>query len=207
MKPEDGLFEFVWSVCRDGYRYEERNVEEGIIPVVVKNSARFRNYRPLVEFPGLFRRLAHVPTEPGPIVEFANEFGLLWQESGDFDDYQFFVRSIFEMSYVVDAIDRGRHQDAQHIFNTPHFRPTFSIRLYALSGPRSQMKIQPLSLMAALWKQVAEEISTGTNFKKCKFCPMWFSYGPGTGRKNTKVFCSDRCRVAWNRQKKKEASK
>ena len=108
---------------------------------------------------------------------------------------------------MVGAIDRGLHEDARHIFNTPPIRLKFAIGLYPLSGPRPQMKIKPLSLMAALWKQVAEEISTGTNFKKCKFCPMWFSYGPGTGRKNTKVFCSDRCRVAWNRQKKKEASK
>jgi endogenous inhibitor of DNA gyrase (YacG/DUF329 family) len=44
--------------------------------------------------------------------------------------------------------------------------------------------------------------------RNCAHCGKSFAYGPGTGKRKTARFCSDRCRLgAWNKRRIEEGQK
>ena len=203
---KEGLFRFEWQVARNGYHLVQG---VGGIRVIKAKSGPVHGYRFGKEHEGLHRRFASLVREPEAVLEFANEFGLLWQPYGELEPYEEgWLRSIGETKAVVAAIDEKRFDAVWDIFNNGRIKPRFSAYIDPdESVPwRSRFKFVPESLMAAMWLQVADESTTGTKFKMCEWCTNWFPFGQGTGRKVTKRFCSDRCRVARNRWLKKEAS-
>ena len=113
--------------------------------------------------------------------------------------------SIASMERLVDVIDAGRRDEACELFNK-HVRPRLSARIEHEPGRRPQPQMIPFSLEGTMYIQLLDELTNTLSFKKCKWCPNWFSYGPGTGRRESKEFCFDRCRVAWNREKKRRAA-
>ena len=42
-------------------------------------------------------------------------------------------------------------------------------------------------------------ISGDFQIDKCSWCPNWFCFGVGTGRRKSSLYCSDRCRKAAHR--------
>ncbi len=233
----EGLFRFTWQVDQLGYdlKYRHREPEPGRRALIlgeivgwhlVRKGGPLREYWPLDDHPGLFRQFANLPedlspedqsTEPKDLLAFANEFGLLGYMSGTFtskseppdsEDLHSWQGYIHSFRLMVDAIEDGREQAACDAFDTD-IRPRMTVRVEP--GPfgsrRPSLHVTPLTLVGALWLQVAGQLTQGLEFRKCKQCPTHFPVGTGTRFRMTKIFCSDRCRVAWNRQKKKEASK
>jgi len=55
----------------------------------------------------------------------------------------------------------------------------------------------PTTLLDALWLQLAQALSVGTQFRQCKQCNIPFPVG-GKGRRLVARFCSDKCRIDFN---------
>ena len=233
MEPSASLFQFEWWVDQHGYElvYRESVSRRTTRTIegwhVQRRGGPVRAYRPLKDHPGLFRQFAHLPLEKESVLDFITQFGFLFphnQESELVNDWLVRAKGMGE---IVRSIDEGRTEEVMRFFNDetstatssgtrepiiPVFvlrrhLPHFSIRIGKNDRARTTLQVVPQSLIGAMWLQVAGEITDETEFRKCRHCPTWFSVGPGTGRWRTKLFCSDRCRVAWNRHKGKETSK
>ncbi len=225
MEISASLFHFEWYVDQKGYEpVSAQDLPPGTpSPVLLpppkhgwylrRKGGSLRAYRPLEDYRGLFRHFAYLPEEPQAILEFANKFGILGVGlSGPPDDenweehVHWWHTHIRGVRHIVEGIDSGKASSMASIFNQ-YVEPKMTIRIEAVRPQRASLHVVPTTLLAAIWLQVAGELTEGTSYKKCRHCPNWFPVGPGTGHKRTKMFCSTRCRVAWNRRKGKETSK
>lgn len=199
------LFEFNWAVDNDGYEVGESDGQPGVL-VIRGKGGPVGGYRFSKIHDGLFRRFAALPLNADSIVTFANEYGLLYQPSANWELYSDWIGAIQEMSALASAIDDGRNKDVWSLFNSGRISPIFHARIRPneLLPKKSEFLLQPASLMSAMWLQIADQSTKGTSFKQCAMCPTWFPYGPGTGVKPSKVSCSGKCRQALKRKKAKE---
>ncbi len=226
------LFDFEWYVDQRGYEaVSAEELPEGMDRPILDDPPKtgwflrrkggpLRWYRPLEEHPGLFRRFACLPYEPQEILRFANEFGLLGANrvhdfvDGDLqehlhereEDVLWWRPHITYMHDIVEGIDLGNENSMAEAFNrsvVPPMRPRIEVE----HGKRRSLQIAPTTLLAAMWFQVAGELTDGTKFKKCLSCSNWFPFGKGTGHRQTKSFCGDACRKRWHRHKEKEGQK
>ena len=215
----------MWSVDQDGYEaVSAEDLPEGVQRPVLqaaslpagqgfylkRKGGQLREYRPLDEQSGLARRFAYLPKTPSAILDFANEFGFLGLECSKHpDDVEWAEHSPWWHTHVqglrhfVERIDTDDKYSIASVFNE-YVEPEMTVRIEAARAKRPALKVAPLNLIAGMWLQVAGELTTGTKYRKCEWCPRWFSYGAGTGRRETRRFCSDGCRKAWNRHKKGE---
>jgi hypothetical protein len=219
------LFYFEWYVDQHGYdAVSAEDLPEGVRRPVLKaptlpagqgfylkrKGGPLRAYRPLDDQPGLARRFAYLPKTPSAFLEFANEFGFLGAECSEHpDDVEWEEHSPWWHTHVqgflsiVEGIDRDEKHSIASIFNQ-YVAPDMTVRIEAATAKRSALQVVPLNLIAAMWLQIAGELTDGTTFRKCDWCPTWFPYGPGTGHRETRRFCSPRCRKASNRYEKGE---
>jgi hypothetical protein len=56
----------------------------------------------------------------------------------------------------------------------------------------------PTTLLDALWLQLAQALSGGTQFRQCEQCNIPFPVGGKSGRRLVARFCSDKCRIEFN---------
>jgi hypothetical protein len=223
-RPDD-LFHFEWYVDEKGYEaVPAQDLPEGVPESALQTASlspgqgfdlkrkggRLRRYRPLVEEPGLARWFAYLKRRPPAYLDFANRFGFLgvgctehpdvheWREHSWWWDTH--VRGFLG---VVESIDAGDKFSIASIFNH-YVEPRMAVRIETARAKRPILKVVPLNLIDWMWLQVAGELTAGTKYRECKWCSRWFPYGKGTGHRETKRFCSDPCRKAWNRHSKGE---
>ncbi len=213
----DELFRFEWAIDQHGYEpasAEElpAGVERPVLeepPIgggwwIRRKGGPLRWYRPLESRRGLARRFASLPKDPAALLDFANEFGFLGVRQAGYErnvveEYALYWHQHMDfMRSVVKAIDDGHESLAVQTFNR-HVAPYMTIWIQPASEGRPPLHVVPVNLLAAMWFEIAGELTQGTQYKKCEWCPNWFPYGPGTGHKVTKRFCSDRCRKASKR--------
>lgn len=172
-----------------------------------RKGGSLRKIYPLEAEPGLARRFAYLSRKPQEILSFANEFGFLGEHLDELareEHVHWWHTHIQGMRYVVEGIDAGARLEMASVFNdyVGRDKPSMTVRIETGEGKLPSQIVVPTNLLSAMWLQVADEITKTINFRQCEQCPRWFSYGPGTQRRETKRFCSARCRVAWNRQQK-----
>lgn len=174
-----------------------------------RKAGPLRFIRPLEE-QGLFRRFAYLEKEESAVVAFANEFGFLglgltgppqllyWEE----DVHQWWAH-IDHFRGMINLIDAENQSEAAKQFNE-YVQPLMAARVNVAPLRRPTLQMAPTTLLAAMWLQVAGELTHGTKYKRCEWCPTWWSYGKGTGHKENRRFCSQRCQKAWNRRQQRE---
>lgn len=91
---------------------------------------------------------------------------------------------------IASSNDRETAVSARVLFNEPH--GAFLIH------------IVPRSLLAAIWLQCARVLTVNPTFRACENCGKWFESSADTKRKQTK-YCSDSCKVAASRSRRKAA--
>lgn len=80
--------------------------------------------------------------------------------------------------------------------------------ILALSGDEKlKMKLQPSSLLAALWTQFASAIENDTHFRRCLKCGKWFGVPFGFERGKPRLYCSNACNVKAYRERKQQGGK
>ncbi len=205
------MFQFEWPVDRDGYEWAHDRPGSEQPPYSILTGLRGwvirprggpkAFYRPLEEQPGLFRRFASLPQDDrDAILEFTNLFGML-DGSTNGTQLDIIADRIERFHIITGALDYSSPLVAAVAFND-FFHPRFTVQMDAAKSP-PRLSVEPTTLYGAMMLQVAMEISGTSKFKKCKQCPQWFPIGK-KGATIRKEFCSDRCRVAWNRRQKRE---
>jgi hypothetical protein len=62
--------------------------------------------------------------------------------------------------------------------------------------------IRPLSLVSFALIEMMQAIAKGAKVRRCARCSNFFTVAPDLGKRSTRTYCSDRCRVATARAKK-----
>ena len=210
-----------WQYHTSGYEVVPRPQTSGekLLVVQPKASVPVHGYTLGPEHAGLFREFAALDQTPESVVSFAGRYGLLWQEYGSFELFEDqWLISIAMVQALVSEYDQAiaandpeeKKQSFERIwelFNTDRIPIRFKLRMHphrTLAIPnKCWTEPVPENLMSAIWLQIADQVSQGTQFKRCENCPSWFPVGPGTRTKPTKRFCSTRCRVAWHQGRRK----
>ena len=165
--------------------------------------------RPLDGNPGLFREFADMKLKPSAIEDFVNTYGQLERQFGLdrlnvwFDQIRLMRKAVKSWEEANRRGDLNRwvaafNNHTELVGSSLHIgRAGANIELRIIGGtlPPS-LKIVPQTLNSAMWLQLAQRVSATTGLRRCQWCPRWFEYGLGTGRRKTGFYCSDRCRKA-----------
>jgi hypothetical protein len=75
--------------------------------------------------------------------------------------------------------------------------------------PRLHLRLQPTTLLGALWLQFGLAVDSLKRFGKCAECdcPFEVSHGRRTGKRTDAKFCSSRCRVGHYRARIEQAQR
>ena len=191
------LLRLRWERDPDGYHVQ------GIRLVAVGD--RVLIYKPLDEYPALFREFADLKCSPASIKAFANKYGLLTNDEAGAQRSTWYER-IKRMRESVALWKKGKKtgdlSEFIEMFNKGP-RGISSIGLVPTVDPeRPDLHIVPRDLLAGMWLQFGQAVSANMQLKKCLQCPTWFAYGTGTGRRKSGLYCSDRCRKAAHREQR-----
>jgi hypothetical protein len=210
---DESQFRFVWHVDQAGYTIEldePRGLGAVHEYLVCSRGGPLRSYWPLDE-DGLWLRFAETCKTPEGVLGFVNEFGLLTQSPERLD-------SILETAALIRRIAEhfhaGERAVATKLFAGSGMPTLKEAILWSAESPGVfEACLVPLKLRDALLHQACEAITGNRRFRRCRNegCPNWFRLGPhadtGEGRRTYTVrrqFCSDRCRVASARHRKRE---
>jgi hypothetical protein len=205
------LFEFQWWRCRDGYRLERSGL--------VSKSERFERYRPF-EISTLFAIFAKdTPASAQGMLSFCNRFGLLGGGRADFAEpwdrrkptYEAVVldQLLFQHRAIRRAFVQFENGDASELIkrcNGDEGLTFLRLRVSRDESGQLGIRLMPTDLIRALWVQFAQYACSGTRLFRCQRCNAPFEVGPGTKRRSTAKFCSDRCKMAAFRARVEEQS-
>ena len=65
---------------------------------------------------------------------------------------------------------------------------------WSAERPALELRLEPSSLLGALWLQLASAIARGVRFRRCAECGLWFELSPGSARSD-KLYHSNACRT------------
>lgn len=202
----DLMFDFTWYKDQSGYRLipaKPLKLRRGqsILDVssrdiqparIIRNGGTLQSYRPLDDFPNLFRYFVGMPRSENGVLEFVKRFGPLTYDGlhkeGDV------VPKIVDWASDMSQVLRGA------IVGMPLNKLNASI-VTDHNGMR--LKVLPTCLLDALWLQLAQVKSRGSaNFRECLRCRNLFMAGASADRRADAKFCSDECRIEFNSLKR-----
>jgi hypothetical protein len=210
----DGLFWFKWPVDQDGYELDERT--EGLLgdfgglsfqenpgpPLIRGRGGPPRYYHPLEAHPALWCEFAAECVDDHGILRFANKYGLLGNNHDGPESSLDVIDDTLREARVARAIaahhDAGSKAEAMEVFND-YAQPLLIAGIQCGKAGKQEIKMVPRTLRNALRLQMMDAITGQIPVRRCKNCTTWFPYGPGQKATVRKQFCSDRCRVAFDR--------
>ena len=186
--------DFTWFRHLQGYRFNSGRI--------VPKGEDIQSYRPLQDFPTLYKIFVdQCKTEKG-VLDFISKFGPLSVSPGNLITQKVLGLRAFMSTrgdLVRDVIDQAnlmrRQLDGRMV-------PQFPLaNLEAVLVPDTgtiKLKLAPSRLIDALWLQMAQSVSSGRGVQTCDFCGIPFEVGPGSGRRLDAKFCNDQHRIAFN---------
>jgi hypothetical protein len=202
---EDNPFQFDWPVDQQGHSIQKKEGDGRFIAtmysidVVRRRGGPRTFYRPLEDHPGLWRECADSCTSRDSIVAFADKYGLLTDnDETTVDDFLDLAARLRAIANHLDSSER----DKAAIAFAVQPQPFFAAGIRRDKKGKLVVALNPRTLSGALLFQACEAITGDFKFRKCKQCSRWFRMGTGAGTLR-KLFCSNRCRVAWSRRKRR----
>jgi hypothetical protein len=172
--------------------------------VIRPRGGPLREYRPMDDHPGLWRRFAACADASG-LLAFVCEFGLLYSiERADSFHHVDYILSTAELVHqIAKRIDCMLYAEAAALWNERAHPRLSAVLVSTPRHGRFELKPTPLTLIGALLMQTSEAIEHNQHWRHCRNdgCPEWFRIGDGA-HTSRREFCSDRCRVAWARHNK-----
>jgi hypothetical protein len=160
---------------------------------ILRKGGPLQSYRPLDEFPTLFRHFIQASRTEAGVLGFVQKFGPLTHAALQRRD------GIRNGDVVLDIIDSAEEMVKLlrgGIVAMPLKQLNASVVTEA-DGIR--LKVGPACLLDALWLQLAQAKSGGkASFRECLQCHTLFATGVGTDRRADAKFCSDKCRITFN---------
>ena len=216
------FFHLDWPVDLDGYRIETEKAPAGrrasvlgdTGPRIVRNGGRLDIRQPL-KADGLCRWIAKGEKTPEGALAIVSRFGFLFSAKARSESVAEIYDAIDVAWWLVNMADaKYWHLIEQWLAGVGHDNERFIHggigRLgvqFAPGAERPSLRLRPANLFNAALVQLLEEVSIGKPLKPCARpgCPEYFTYGPGTGKRETKEYCSPKCQNAHTYLKRKEA--
>jgi hypothetical protein len=216
--------ELTWNYAAD----HEEQYGPVLRPVIGKNEQE-RRYRPMDrDHAALFREFADLDyVSKEAILAFAHKYGSLGvptqQQSvrirnrrGESWDHHAYGEPFLRWAVEICLMREGLRLESRKRISTESARRTkwlFDRHLQHFQGrigfdgaglPR--LRVEPLTLISAMWLQLALAISGDKRFVACKFCRRMFEISTEqTGFRSHREFCSDSCKTKDYRKRKRTA--
>jgi hypothetical protein len=182
--------------------------------VLVPSDGPLKYYYPLDD-ESLWLQFADTCVDAEGVLKFATKFGRLSGSSESTDNRVEDILAIAaKFQHIMQLLKKGERRQAILLFHKDGHAPRMKEIIAWFSNNNMRFTLLPQTLQDALFHQVGEAITGNRPFRRCRNegCPNWFRLGPHAGsggRGSTTVttrreFCSDRCRVASARRKKRE---
>jgi hypothetical protein len=157
---------------------------------------------------GLYRRFAvadrpetYVPRKPARegVLDFVRTYGLLRNSR---EEQLWFIRDEMKaMRSVIDAADRHDWDALDGWLRKDETRRAIGVSATFYNAPgqeRPDVFFKPRDLISAMYLQLLQDVTDGTELRKCARpgCLEWFTFGAGTGRRKTKLYCGPSCQKA-----------
>jgi hypothetical protein len=217
MELRQGLFEFQWQRCPDGYRLDERRSDGpafsyvGTVPFIVPISSEQERYSPMLAAPDLHRRLADIEPSADGMIQFVNQFGLLggsWHEPPKEMGYNAATEFQAGIAELVHSKRSSKIRAAS--FNKWSESAQFTI----LMDPNGRMfHVVPKNLSNFILLRLATELSGDVEWRRCANprCNETFMVARGRGAVSSKAVGTIRketcgkeaCRKAFQRLRAK----
>jgi hypothetical protein len=203
-----GIYHFEWRRDKSGYEFR-REVRDGSTTwddeYVGGLGGPMDAYRPLEDHPALWRQFAQSCLTREGIIQFANKFGLTSEtvDGRQSERTEGIINFAKFLAVIAELHDRGERETAVANFNL-QARPQLTAQI--IKGEKGLLELKPIptSLGSAMMVQAAEALSGNYQFRRCRNCPEWLRLGPGS-HSARRMFCCDKCRVAFNRKMKRGA--
>jgi hypothetical protein len=205
--------DFEMTVDAKGYRLEHGRV--------VGRGGPKRRMR-LKDFPTLYLEFAKVQT-PEALLQFVNRFGRLTLDTAEKGQDGLEIRSAGDDARLV--LGRAKMLSTSfemlrgHMGNPPKWEGgkfeyeaaglkisgciPLPAKLSAALAPDPmtgvwQLRLQPPTLLDAIWLQVGQAIVSKADLKQCNHCGKWFEAGAASDRRRDAKFCSRECKIAFH---------
>jgi len=202
MPPLFAKVEFAWLVAANGYTLKpEQSTYKRLVPA----SGPQRQTRPFHKYPGLFKQFATIPASAEGVVKFANKYGLLHGDHENELALWLLHRTDFaELTAIKPGDNAGAPRDS---FRTAFERVNRILRsgIMVEISEAGGIVVKPRDLLAAMafqlgiWWGIDSE-----RFGQCLECGSTWMYGPGTGHRVNRRYCSIKCQEAAYYRRKKE---
>jgi len=184
------MIEFTWHRDEKGY-----NLIPGSSPRIVGKGGSQKLYRPLDEFPTLFKAFGNIQKTPGGVLDFFEIFGPLTHD-GEAGGKGEKLSTVIDWAKLMESRlqkVKGRQEDI----------PLNRLQAHLVNGRDvARLEFRPSTLIDALWLQLGQELSGGTIIQRCIHCHRPFRAGPGTSRRADAIFCCDEHRIEFNSLKR-----
>jgi hypothetical protein len=191
------LKDFSWSRAPKGY-YRLWN-DDDVQRVIWYGAAE--TYKPLDGRENPLGQFASLENPEG-VLDFIRKFGPLTPEGMD-DSKGENVESVLQQARLVSKLLRAAGHKHSPL-DLPE-KPTaigLTIRI-GESGPEEPfVKLEPRTLLDAIWLQLAHVLTGDGEIRHCLHCGVGFAAGGQSGRRQDAKFCSDEHRVAYNNQRR-----
>jgi hypothetical protein len=205
-----------WATAFDGYRIERAPpMDDALRDTLVANAAdhdpfrvvaknkRFKRYSVEGTSDEVFMDFANTPLTPEGVLAFAERWGLpsspkgpAWLEA----DFYAPIRSLRTVIKLAGTGDPATIERSIKKNNIGVCSVLFS-RLPGDSSPRVFM--QPKNLLAFMHLEFMQTLAGSAHFRPCAHCGFFFTIGVGTGKRKTRMYCSENCRLRQYRQSRK----
>jgi hypothetical protein len=182
----------MWNVVRNGKGHSPEDLEP---------------CRPLSLTDSLFRIFANIATTPEGVLDFVQRYGpLTWAgwDSTQGDQVALVIHNAQHMSHVLKSA-AGEQKNPGLLSNDRATGTPSSVDAWVVwdrSTKEFKWELRPKTLLDALWLQLGQWLTTGTQIRACKHCGNWFAAGRGTGRRAGTKFCSDEHKIAFHSLKR-----
>ena len=188
-------------------------------------AGRSTQIRPMSrEHASLFRRFGQLdPMDTNAILDFARQYGWLGVRprphqtrrlgdgSNHYAEGEPHLLWVVEIAQMREAIwwwehrkDAARRSAIEWLLNS-HLQHVQG-RMRIAAGGSPQLRMAPLTLLAAMWLQLAMAVAGDKEFVKCKFCLRQIEISTAeSGFRTNRVFCSGSCKTKDYRKRKRVA--
>jgi hypothetical protein len=194
-------------------------------PILMPVEGRHREIRPMDRANAtLFRQFAAIDTEKlDEILSFARTFGWLGvtprpcqvlslpdgsTHHAEGEPLMLWVTEVAQMKwalYLTEHSDRSA-EDEKYLgwLFSSHLQHVQGRMSFA--GDTATLRIAPLTLLAAMWLQLALALAGNKTFSKCKHCGRGFEISTAqSGFRTNRLFCSESCKTLDYRKRHREA--
>ena len=203
---------------------EEKGSETG--PVLMCVEGPHTTIHPMDrDHASLFRRFAELDaTDPDAILGFARQYGWLGVaprnsqvsrrpdgsiHRAEGEPKQLWVNEVAKMREAIWLCEHPKSAKREEeklgwLFDS-HLQHVQGRMKFGPDGP-PQLRTAPMTLLAAMWLQLAMAVAGNKNFVKCKFCERQIEISTAeSGFRSNRVFCSQSCKTNDYRRRKREA--